>query len=159
MVVRIKSFLRKEDGSFVPAQGWEGPVGDPEYLEGALELTVNGVPLITPLMWDYVDQLWAYILNSIEELKSEGSAHTYFPDQPIKLEVKRISRGLIQVSISSRSGKFDNSVQVQEDQFVQGVASEGEKFFLQMQELNPADRDQYEIEIEKCKSLLFSYFR
>ncbi|QUX29437.1 hypothetical protein KGD83_02260 [Nocardiopsis akebiae] len=153
MSVYINSFLRKEDGTLVSIQSWEGPIRDPEYLEGALELTVNEVPLITPSMWDYIDELWAYILNSLEELTSEKSTHTYFPDQPIKLEMKRLAPGWIQVSISSRSGKFDNSTQVQENQFYQILIDKGEEFFLRMRELTPGGRDQYETEIEKCKAL------
>jgi len=50
MPVRIQSFLRKEDETLVPIQEWDAAIADPDYLEGALELTVNGVPLISPVM-------------------------------------------------------------------------------------------------------------
>ncbi|NKZ01052.1 hypothetical protein [Nocardiopsis alborubida] len=157
MSVRIKSFLRKADGNFVPVQSWKGPIGDTDYLEGALELNVNGTPLITTAMWDYIDQLWAYILNSLNELASDNSSHAYFPDQPIKLEMKRIARGVLHVSIGSRSGKFNNSTRVQEGEFVQNLIDAGEGFFLQMQELDPESGSQYEIEIERIAALRSAY--
>jgi hypothetical protein len=157
MDIHIQSLLRREDGTFIPVHAWEGPVIDSDYMEGALDLTVHEVSLITPSMWDYIDQLWAYILNVLEELSSSESTHTYFPDQPIKLEVERIACGLLRVSISSRSGKFNNSIQVQESQFARKLIDEGESFFLRMQELNPGSRGQYEMEVEKCKNLRLAY--
>ncbi|WP_444962351.1 hypothetical protein [Nocardiopsis sp. M1B1] len=157
MSIRIESFLRKADGNFVPVRSWKGPVGDTDYLEGALELNVNGTPLITTAMWDYIDQLWAYILNSLEELTSSKSAHTYFPDQPIKLEMKRIAPDLLHVSVSSRSGKFDNSTRVQEGDFARDLIDAGEGFFSRMRELDPAGGSQYEVEIEKILALRSAY--
>lgn len=157
MSVRVESLLRKNDGTFVPVRAWTGPVGDTDYLEGALELTVNGTSLITPSMWDYIDQLWAYILNSLEELTSSKSVHTYFPDQPIKLEMKRVAPDLLHVSISSRSGKFDNSTRVQEGDFARDLIDAGEDFFSRIRELDPAGGNQYEAEIEKILALRSAY--
>lgn len=157
MSVHIRSLLRKKDGSFTPVQAWEGPIGDSEYLEGALELTVNRVPLMTTVMWDYIDELWAYIINALEELVSSESVSAYFPDQPIEFTMKKTSPGRIHVSIGSRSGKFDNSTQVQEQQFARGLIDGGQEFFLKMMELNPGSRDQYEHEVERLDRLRSAY--
>ena len=157
MDVHVRSLLRKKDGSFTPVREWEGKLGRSDYLEGALELTVNGVPLITDQIWDYIDELWVYILDSLENLASKGSAFTYFPDQPIKLDMNRISPSLILMSISSKSGKFNNSIQIQEEGFVRNLIDEGENFFVRMQELDPANQDQYEIEVGRFKEIRSAY--
>lgn len=149
--------MRNEDGSFTPLQEWDGSINDPDYLEGALELTVNGVSLITSTMWDYIDQLWAYIFNTIEDLTFEESAYMYFPDQPIKLEMKKVKTDMVQISVSSRSGKFDNSTKAKESQFIQKLLKEGERFFLQLGEKNSENRKKYETEIEQIRELLSTY--
>lgn len=157
MSIHIQSFLRKENETLVPIQEWDDLITDHEYLEGALELTINGSPLISPVMWDYVDELWAYIITTLQKLVRDGSSHTYFPDQPIKLDMKKTSPGMVKISISSRSGKFNNSTQAQEDQLVLQLLNEGERFFLKMQELEPEDQNQYESEIEQIKSFRSNY--
>ena len=157
MPVRIQSFLRKEDETLVPIQEWDAVIADPDYLEGALELTVNGVPLISPVMWDYIDELWAYIITTLRELVSDGSSYTYFTDQPIKLEMEKTSSGMVKVSISSRSGKFNNSTQISEDRLVLPLLDEGEQFFLKMQELEPEGQNHYEGEIKRIKSFRSGY--
>jgi hypothetical protein len=45
-----------------------GPIPDLDYIEGAIELSVYGVVIIDRSMWDYVDQLWSYIAESISVL-------------------------------------------------------------------------------------------
>ena len=157
MPVRIQSFLRKEDETLVPIQEWDAVIADPDYLEGALDLTVNGVHLITPSMWDYVDQMWAYIFNVLEELTTHESAHVYFPDQPIRLEMEKTIPGMIKISISSRSGKFNNSVQVNEGRFARKILDEGEKFFLHMQKIDPENRNRHEEEVERFRNLRLAY--
>lgn len=153
MPIHISSLMKNEDGSFTPIQEWDGMISDPDYLEGALELTVNGVSLITPDMWDYIDQLWAYIFNTIEELTSKGSAWTYFPDQPIKLEMEKVESGMVQISVSIRPGKVDSTTKTEEKKLLQRLLEEGERFFLQLSESSPESRKKYENELLKLRKL------
>ena len=126
---------------------------NPQYLEGALELTVNGVPLLTSAMWDYIDELWAYIINALEGLTSKEKAHTYFPDQAIKLELKRLRAGMMKISVSSASGKLNNSTKTQESQLLRKLLHGSEKFFLEVHELDSQGRLQCGYEIERCRAL------
>ena len=159
MSIIIESYLRQEDGEFTLAESWNAPISDHEYLEGALKLTINDTPIITLTMWDYIDELWAYVINTLQELASGDSVHMYFPDQPIKLEMKRTPPNMILVSISPRSGKFDNSAWTHEGDFVHQLLDAGEKFFTKMSKLDPAGQGQYEHDIERIKEVRHSFSR
>lgn len=157
MAITIQSYLRREDGQFVPLREWVDPINDHDNLEGALDLIVNDIPLITPTMWDYIDELWAYIINTLQDFSSKKSANTYFPDQPIKLELKRTSPGTTLISISSRSGKFDKSTLTQERNLVRQLLDAGEEFFTKMSKLDPTGQGQYGHEIEKIREARRSF--
>lgn len=159
MSIIVESYLRQEDGEFTLAESWSDPISDHEYLEGALKLTINDTPLITLTMWDYIDELWAYAINTLQEFASGDSVHMYFPDQPIKLEMKRTTPNMILVSTSSRSGKFDNSAWAHESDFVHQLLDAGEKFFTKMNKLDPTGQGQYEHDIERIKEVRRSFSR
>ncbi|MFD2698983.1 hypothetical protein ACFSVM_00745 [Paenibacillus shunpengii] len=62
---------------------------DFKYLNGAITLKYFQESLLDVTLWDLVDQLWAYILNVIENLMNLGEGETYFPDQPVKLRLNQ----------------------------------------------------------------------
>lgn len=159
MSIIIESYLRKEDGEFLPIQSWIDPIPDHDYLEGALKLIINGTPIMTLTMWDYIDELWAYIINALQKFTLDDSVHIYFPDQPIKLDMKRTPPNMILVSISSRSGKFDNSAWTHEGNFVHQLLDAGEKFFTKMNKLDPTGQGQYENDIERIEEVRRSFSR
>lgn len=42
-------------------------------------------------LWDYIDQLWAYLVDLIENFILNNNSETLFPDQPIKVKLKKLS--------------------------------------------------------------------
>ena len=64
---------------------------DLDYLEGVLYMEYNGHIMMGFTLFDSVDQLWAYLLNMIEELLKSKKAKTYFPDQPIEVIMEVVS--------------------------------------------------------------------
>lgn len=68
---------------------------DFNYLNGAICLEYLDKTIMDFKLWDLVDQLWSYILNLLEDLINNGEGVTFFPDQPIKLEVRDISKEFI----------------------------------------------------------------
>jgi hypothetical protein len=74
---------------------------DINYIEGVIYLEYNDTVLMDFTYWDIIDQLWAYIIDLIEDNLNNNNAEVYFPDQPIKLKLKNISRDLILFSIES----------------------------------------------------------
>lgn len=83
-MIRVESYL-KVGNDFVPIAEFKGRVKDPEYVEGAIEVEIDGVKVLTLELWDDINWLWPYIANSLEELATEQTASTSFPDQPIEL--------------------------------------------------------------------------
>lgn len=72
---------------------------DFQYLNGAICLRYYGEILLDMRHWDLVDQLWAYILNVIEDVLQKGEGSTYFPDQPVKFMLRQTSKELLLLSI------------------------------------------------------------
>ena len=89
-MISINSYL-KENGNFIPFQEFQSESLDPFYIEGAIELSVDNKMMINVSMWDYVDQLWAYIIDGVRKVSSGEKFSIYFPDQPIKIEMSPIN--------------------------------------------------------------------
>ncbi|MDN7895063.1 hypothetical protein [Burkholderia cepacia] len=70
---------------FVDFYDFNGKIPDPDYIEGAIELSINGVEILNKEMWDYVDQLWAYLAEGVICVARGEGFKTYFPDQPIEI--------------------------------------------------------------------------
>jgi hypothetical protein len=87
------SFLKNIESYFVPITDTRELL-DFEYLSGAILFKYGEQILLDVTLWDLVDQLWAYILNVLESLLRTGKGETYFPDQPIKLQINSISEDL-----------------------------------------------------------------
>ena len=96
-MVTVTTYLRAPDGTFQPVETSTSAPADPDYVEGAIELTIDATTIIGTEEWDYVDQLWAYIANMLLNLKTDDVASTYFPDQPIKLTFERTAEQTLPV--------------------------------------------------------------
>lgn len=145
-MITVRSFLRLEDGTFQPIEEATTKPPDPEYIEGAIELTINGTEIIGKQQWDYVDQLWAYIANMVQELHAKGTASTYFPDQPILLTFERQGERVL-VSRRSRRGTWQASAD--QGELLAALREAGGRFFTRMAELVPEDADLYRSERDR----------
>jgi hypothetical protein len=134
-MIKITSYLRTKSGSFIDVAEAIVPPPDPSYVEGAIDMTVNGVQVLDQELWDYVDELWAYISDMVLKLATEDEASTYFPDQPIRLSFKRLSAGLVLVSLAYDDVK--RTVSVEERELVATLQRSGTEFFTRMKELLP----------------------
>lgn len=88
-MMKVDSFIKYDD-DFINVNEFNEEIRDSDYIEGGMILTINYVEIINLTMWDYIDQLWIYILNGLIELKSESDVVFYFPDQPIKITMNNI---------------------------------------------------------------------
>src|SRR5215475_4985822 len=100
-LIKIESFLRNNDGSFVSIQDVTNSPTDTRHVEGAIELSIDDIVLLDMKLWDDVDQLWAYIGDMLVNLRKGAEASTYFPDQPIKLTFKRLAAGRVLVTLEN----------------------------------------------------------
>jgi hypothetical protein len=60
-------------------------IEDEAYIEGALELVIDGIVISDLSFWDYIDQLWDYIIQGIELIREGKPWDATFPDMPVRL--------------------------------------------------------------------------
>lgn len=84
MTTTIHSFFRV-GALFVPVADFRGRIREELYIEGAIELSIDGRPMITRVEHDLVDQLWAYLITLCTDVEQGRVAKTSFPDQPIDM--------------------------------------------------------------------------
>jgi len=53
------------------------------YVPGAIHMESGKHVLLSVTEWDYIDQLWVYLITGLGELLRSGRFETGFPDQPI----------------------------------------------------------------------------
>lgn len=147
-MIRIVSYLRDpKSGEFVPVDQVTFAPPNDLHIEGAIELTVNGVAVLDTTLWDDVDQLWAYIATMVETLSHADSAMTYFPDQPIEFAITRT--GGRKVRVSARIGDEVRGAVADEDEFLSALRQAGPEFFTTMSRLVPANAPMYRNSIDK----------
>ncbi|ACX86902.1 hypothetical protein [Pectobacterium parmentieri] len=88
-MMNVDSFISVGDG-FVSVSEFKGKIKCSGYIDGAMSLTINYVEIINISMWDYIDQLWIYILNALFDLANGHDVEFYFPDQPIKVTMTNV---------------------------------------------------------------------
>lgn len=124
---------------------------DFDYFEGVIYFSYNQQIILDFRHWDLIDQLWAYFINLIDNYYiSNGNAEIFFPDQPVKIEFKRISDKLILLSIYGQ--KVFNIVLPEKDLFL-AILDNGEQFFEKTAEYNPHEKARYKFAIEGIKKL------
>jgi hypothetical protein len=147
-MIAIQTFLRNADGSFTPVEHCTEPPPDPDYIEGAIELVIDGVEIIGKSQWDYVDQLWSYVVSMAEKLEDDSRADTYFPDQPILLALQK-ERGRVLVSAKVREGVRRASAD--EGELLDALRVAGRVFFGKLSELVPSNAASYRMDLAKLR--------
>lgn len=107
-----------------------------DYLDGVIHLECNGKELIGESERDYIDQLLCYILNDADKILKGGAFVTYFPDQPLRLEMTPIGENLL-----VRVG--ENTERVSSRAFFRAFYHVCRRFFNLLQRVNPSTRQRY----------------
>lgn len=122
---------------------------DFDYLNGVIILKYFEQTLLDTTLWDVVDQLWAYILNVLDDMLITGYGETYFPDQPVKLCLKSISENTILYEIESNEYL---KVVLPKNELIETLLDGADEFFKCM-ETYFKGRCNYLYEINKIASL------
>ncbi len=123
---------------------------DLNYLEGAIYLKYGDEVILDFKLWDYVDQLWAYILNLIEEFELNSDSETLFPDQPVKIKFKNISNEYMIVVVENNS---HYTWTLPKKEFLNTLLNESELFFTNITEGLNLSEDHYSFELNKILEL------
>lgn len=144
-MVSIASYL-KQDGQLVALEDFTGPIEDEDYIEGALELSINGRPLLTTAQVDYVDQLWAYLIQGMAEEVRDGQPFTTgFPDCPIEVALRPdLSRQQITVEVDLRQKRGPISATAPLVVFKEAFTAEGRRFLQKLVPMVSSHRGNYE---------------
>lgn len=145
-VIEITSYLRRGDGSFVRIVDCNQSSADPDYVEGAIGLSVNGVPILTIKEWDHVDQLWSYVSEMVQLMSESNSVSTYFPDQPIKLSFRGVGDRIL---VSCEYEGVSRAAMTSKVDFMEAIKSEGRIFFEKMKKIFPGNSEIYEMSLQR----------
>ena len=153
MKIILQSFIKKGQ-EFIVIDEFSGKLNDNDYIDGAIELSVDGVVLFDKNLWDCVDNLWSYILWGLEDL-SAGKEHvTGFPDQPIEIHFRPLGDRFAEIEVKYGKGR---RVRVELKEFIAEMLVEAEYFFKKMREiaLRSGGRD-YAGELERIEKIRVS---
>jgi len=148
-MIKVKNYIKDGD-RFIPVEEFNGTLPDPEYIDSAMELIINGIPIITCQEWDYMDDLWSYITNGFEELAEKSEWKTYFPDQPIEL-IFRLDKNNNKIEVESTPSRGRIRAKAKLDEFLTAMSEAGQSFFLRMAEILPDEREDYEYEARRLR--------
>lgn len=123
-MISVKTYIKSKN-EFVEFNHYKEVFEDSDYIEGAIELTINGVILFNKDMWDYIDQLWSYIADGIICIQSNKLFETYFPDQSIKISFTPVKEN-VSVSVTCHS---ENKVKVDKKEFIHEMSKHVISFF------------------------------
>jgi len=150
--LKVTSFFR-QDGDFIKIDEFKGPFLDTNYIEGALSVHLYGKELFDISLWDYVDQLWAYLVDGICAVAAGESYSCYFPDQPIRIEFEVVGRNQVKIFVGVGAGRTGV---VGKEEFVSIFGNAAMQFFLRMIALVPADSSTFNAYIGKLSKLVKS---
>lgn len=141
-MLTIESLVKVNEG-LLPIEEFEGPIADPDYIEGAICLTIEHKPILRRELVDYVDQLWAYLVDGLGEMVAGREFSTGYPDMPIDI-VLLPQGGIVNIAVRSKSHKWDADACAVITELVDTLAPAGTLFFERMRRLVPSHRAAYD---------------
>ena len=153
-MLTLTSYLKNEAGDFVEVSTVRTPPADPFDVEGALVVTVSGVEFMGLRHWDYVDQLWAYLVDTFVKFRATGQAETTFPDQPLEFRLAR--RGPLVLLSLGYKGEYRRAT-VDEKKLAAAFVDAATHFFLNMIRLLPDEAVVYHESLQGVASLRQAY--
>lgn len=146
-MIEVRTFL-KRGKAFVDPEEFSGQIEDTSYIEGAIELSIDHRPLLSREEWDYVDELWAYLLQGLFQIHAGEDFSTYLPDQPIQVSFHPEAEGQrVRVQVQYEGKNVEARADL--SSFVHVMAREARRFFERMQLLVPF----YEHELDELLRL------
>jgi hypothetical protein len=149
MSITVTSYLKYEN-QFIDTRNFDKEIKDHFYIPGAIQI-LHGVHEICGTdQWDYVDQLWSYIVDGLESVANGTSFACYFPDQPIPLGFDIIAGNNIKLSITTY---MRQEAVIAKREFIDVFSAAGLVFFNDMIRIIPEDSLYYIGNIEKLRIL------
>lgn len=145
-MINISTYLKIKN-NFINIEDFYGKIDDEFYIDGSIELSIDNVELIDKSMWDYIDQLWCYLIDGLNSLSKNESFKTNFPDQPIEVKFEIIkNNALITVG--------DKKIFVDRNFFITSMAAHAKKFLSKLITLDGVNSDPYIPYLDDLETLI-----
>lgn len=148
-MITVKSYLGA-DSNLVPAEEFTGPIADEDYIEGAVELTIDDIAMLTRAQVDYVDQLWAYLVNGLDEVVAGRTFTTCFPDMPIEIAL-RPEGAHVTMSVTSKRSSATATTSLAD--LLAAMIPAARTFFARIGPLAPSNAPSYEYVLETLNKI------
>ncbi|PZP06162.1 MAG: hypothetical protein DI621_19160 [Pseudomonas protegens] len=132
----IETYI-KQDNKYISIFDLDGNIADPDYIEGALVLSINGVSLIDLSMYDYIDELWCYLSEGLSLIHEGKNFSCFFPDQPIEVKFICLNREVRVIVNCHEEVKID----VNKDYFLMSMSNHARAFFNRLMEIEPSSKE------------------
>ncbi|MFL0809343.1 MAG: hypothetical protein K6L76_02910 [Agarilytica sp.] len=119
---KIESYIKVQN-ELVNIKDFSGALPNAEYPEGVILLVLEGKTLISKNMWDYIDQLWFYIIDGVEHVLQRKHYMGYFPGQPIEIIFKDMNDLYAEVRVG------DQHAVVKKEDLFKDIVTAARSFF------------------------------
>lgn len=133
--VVVETYLRDGGGAFTPVAEVVRYDGDQRHVPGAIELVVDGQPVLDRELWDDVDWLWPLVVQAVDDGLRTGVGERWFPDQPILVRVER--SGAHRLLLTVTGGPVHRVVSADRAALARAVAAGARDFFGHLERLVP----------------------
>ena len=136
------------------------PYLDFERLDGHIELSYYGQPILTEKLGDFIKEYWAYLIQAINSLMEEGSGGMYLPDQPIPIDFQEQGPNRVLLTVG-KNGKYGKWL-LPKEELIKALLDGAARFYkgLSSDAFSDSFTQQYPLEegYEYCLNLKKQYF-
>lgn len=150
MGIAVETYLRSEAGTFTRVAEVARHTGDDRHVPGAIELVVDGQPVLDRELWDDVDWLWPFVVQALDDCLTSGVGERWFPDQPILFRVEAAGESRLLFTVDG--GPIHRVVSADRQEAVRAVAAAALDFFAQLGRLVPGPRPSVAAEIDRVRA-------
>lgn len=122
---------------------------DLDYINGAITIEYYNNFIMDFSLWDLVDQLWSYLIQLVEDVVQTGYGMTDFPDQPVKIEMKVVSKDSLLFVLDE--GKIMRELLPMKD-FINALLKSAENFYSRFMAYLAKEID-FSYELNKIKAI------
>jgi hypothetical protein len=134
-MIKVQTFIKNND-EFIEVSKVASDSIHEEYIDGAINLTVNNQNIISFELWDTIDDLWGYICNGLVEVSSGKEFECFFPDQPVKIKLSPVGFDRVLVQIGDKK-----AVSVDRNDFISEMKKGAIFFFENLKRVSPHNKE------------------
>lgn len=134
--IDVRSYLRVNDGKFVPFEDVEAFSGDCRWVPGAIVFRIGDTEVLSLELWDDINWLWPYVVQALDDCRRVGEGERFFPSQPLRFRAESLG-GSGQIRLSVTGGSIENRAVGLADEIYGSVAQAVLVFFEALHRLCP----------------------